>query len=304
MAWYQPHNLREYLWRIFSPRVAILWLAVFFLAVGELRFDWGEQLIGAYLETTNALRPESGAIWEVGQQARSARQTLEKIVTDRLSSQRESREATAFVDLADRLQPGQGAMLSIAHFRRLYLELPEVPASEVASPLRLLEILSRRNCDRVYIKKNTAADGLSIYLLDTDNQVLETLDLPANLLRLSQEDEALREGRLEDWPDFAGRIYPAERFFTELGALAEEVGATTVLQPRRLLEIEGPIVRVGISDEVSGGYIRLGFEALVAGVPRVLLTQGREWSVWQVHSRLEGRGAANPTGIAASGGRP
>jgi hypothetical protein len=303
MAWYQPQNLREYGWRLFSPYFAALLLMVFFPALGELRFDWAERVIGTYLATTNDGRPESGAIWEVGQQARSASQALEKIVTDRLAFQREAREAVALSDLAERLQPGQGAMISLEHFRRLYLELPEDAAREVASPLRLLEILTRRNCDRVYLRKTTSTDDLLIYLLNTENQVLETLDFPADLINLSKEGKSLGEGRLEDWPDFQGRIYPAERFFAEIGSLGEEVAAGVVLQPGRLLAIDGSILRVGIGDEVSGGYIRLGFEALVAGVPRVLLTRGREWAVWQIHSRLESRsGAGDATGGSSPGG--
>ncbi|HDI59854.1 MAG TPA: hypothetical protein ENF48_05835 [Desulfobacteraceae bacterium] len=291
MAWYHPRNVGEYLWRLSALHVVLPVLAVFCLALGELRFDWAERIMGAYLVTTNAGRPASGQIWEVGRQAYSAHQELEKIVTDRIANQRQARESATFVDLAERLQPGQGAMLSVDHFRRLYLDLPEAPAKEMAGPLRLLEILSQGRCDRVYVCKNTAGSGLTIHLLDRGNQVIETLDLPLHLLWLSRESAVLHDGRLEQWPDFQGSIYPAERFFRELGSLPEEVRAAVVVQPRRLLEIDGAIVRVGISNQVSEGYIRLGFEALVAGVPRVLMVRGREWAVWQVQSRLEHPGA-------------
>jgi hypothetical protein len=302
MAWYHPRSVSEYARRLMSLHVVFSMLFAFCLVVGELRFDWAERVMGRYLVTTNASRPESGQIWEVGQQAHSAHQTLEKIVTDRIANQREARESTAFVDLAERLQPGQGAMLSVDHFRRLYLDLPEAPAREMASPLRLLAILSQRRCDRVYVRKNTAGGGLTVHLLDTDNQVLDSLDLPSSLLWLSREPEALNEGRLEQWPDFQGRIFPADRFFQELADLPEEGRNAVVMQPRRLLEIDGPVVRVGISNEVAGGYIRLGFEALVAGTPRVLITRGREWAVWQVHSRLEHFGATEPAAATGFGG--
>ena len=282
-------------------RILAMTLVCFSLLMTELRFDWIEQLMGAYLATTNDRRPESGAIWEVGQQARSAHQTLEKIITDRIASQREAREATGFGDLAERLQPGQGVMLSAEHFRRLYLALPGEPAHEFVSPFRLLEIFSRQRCDRVYLKKISQDGGLSLFLLNTNNQVLETLDLPDHLLRLSRETEATRpDGRLEDDPTFQGRIYPADRFFAALAELPEEIRIAAVPYPERLLDIRGAIMRVGISDEVSGGYIRLGFEALEGGRPHVMLMQGREWAVWQLHSRLES-GAPSP--IRPGGGR-
>ena len=304
MAWYHPRDLGEYIRRLWAPHVMLSAAVVFCLVLGELRFDWAERIMGAYLATTNASRPESGQIWEVGQQAYSAHQALEKIVTDRRSNQREARESTAFIALAERLQPGEGAMLSVDHFRRLYLDLPETPAREMVPPLRLLEILSQRRCDRVYVRKDPTGSGLTVHLLDSDNQVLETLALPSNLLWLSREPEALQEGRLEQWPEFEGRIFPADQFFNQLGDLPEEVREAVVTQPRRLLEIEGPIVRVGISNKVSGGYIRLGFEALVAGSPRVLMTRGREWAVWQVHSRLAHFGVAEPAAATGSGRRP
>jgi hypothetical protein len=303
MAWYHPRNLGEYLWRLSAPHVILSILLVLCLFLGELRFDWAERIMGAYLASTNAGRPESGQIWEVGQQARSAYQALEKIVTDRLASQREARESTAFVQLAERLQPGQGAMLSVDHFRRLYLDLPETSAREVANPLRLLEILSQHRCDRVYVSKNSTGSGLTVNLLDTANQILESLDLPLQVLSLNREQEALHGGRLEQWPDFQGGIYPADLFFQELGSLSEEVREAVVLQPRRLLEIEGTIVRVAISNEVAGGYIRLGFEAMVAGTPKVLLTRGREWAVWQIHSRLEDRAGNGAAAVPGYGER-
>jgi hypothetical protein len=303
MAWYHPRNLGEYVWRLSAPHVIFSLLVVFSLVIGELRFDWAERIMGAYLVTTNPRRPESGQIWDVGQQAYSAHQALEKIVTDRMSHQREARESTAFIDLAERLQPGQGAMVSMDHFRRLYLDLPETSAREMTSPVELLAMLSHQRCDRVYVRKNKVGSGLTIHLLDTENQVLDTLELSPEVLWLSREPEALQNARLAQWPDFQGRIFPADRFFQELADLPEEVRSAVVAQPRRLLEIDGTIVRVGIGKEVSGGYIRLGFEAMVAGTPRVLLTRGREWAVWQVHSRLAHFGGNEPGVPAGFGGR-
>ena len=61
--------------------------------LSELRFDWIERNVGAYLVTTNSERPESGAIWDVGHRNLTAQRTLEKIITDRLETQREVSEA-------------------------------------------------------------------------------------------------------------------------------------------------------------------------------------------------------------------
>lgn len=303
MTWSRPRNLRELAVRTLSLRVLVLVLAVFSILLSELRFDWAERLLGAYLVTTNGQRPESGSMWEVGRRARSAHQTLERIATDRIASQREAREAAGFGELARRLQPGQGVMLAADHFRRLYLALPAQPARELISPFHLLAILGRERCERVYVKQSAAGEGLSIFLLDRENRVLETLHLPPRLIATSLDGNVPGEGRLEDFPGFEGRIYPAPRFFEVLATLPDEIRSAVVPQPERLLEMDGPVLRAGIGDEVSGGYIRLGFEVRVAGSPRVVLMQGREWAVWQLRSRLTPPGAA-PDGFQPGGGHP
>ena len=117
--WFGPQNIGDWLRRICAWRpvaVALLISTVFIL---ELRFDWIERAVGAYLVTTNAVRPESGAIWEQGKQTVAARQTLEQIVTDRQTIQREARGATTFNQIAANVTPGQGVMLSADHFRNL-----------------------------------------------------------------------------------------------------------------------------------------------------------------------------------------
>jgi hypothetical protein len=299
-AWDTPPHLGEYARRLFSLRLALLGLLCCALVLSELRLDWAERLLGAYLVTTNPWRPESGLIWEVGRRARSAHQTLDRILSDRIAFQREAREANGFNDLAERLEPEQGVMLSAEHFRRLYLALPEEAAREMASPFRLLEIFGRHQCDRVYLKKTPDRDGLILYLLNRENRVLESLEISPRLLRLSLATEgSYRDQRLEQDPSFAGRIYPAERFFSILASLPDELRRAAVPYPNRLLEVQGTILRVGIGNEVADGVIRLGFEALEGERPRVVLMQGQEWAVWQLHQRLE----AGLKPVAAGEGR-
>ena len=106
--WAEPKNLREWSQRIFAMRPILLTLLVSSIIVLEMRFDWVERSLGAYLVTTNAARPESGAIWEKGHRTRSARKTLEKIVTDRQNSQREARNAATFTQIAATLSSDRG----------------------------------------------------------------------------------------------------------------------------------------------------------------------------------------------------
>ena len=95
------------------------------------------------------------------------------------------------------------------------------------------------------------------------------------------------EGPLETLPNFKDRIYPADRFFAALESLPPEIRRNIVSQPEKFLGMPGDILRVGISDEAVAGFIELGFEVEDAEQPRVVLTQGLEWAVWQLRSQLE-----------------
>ena len=270
---------------MFAFRPLVLILLIFGIVISELRFDWAEQVLGAYLVTTNAQRPESGSIWEVGHRTVTARQTLEQIITDRQSTQREARGAATFTQIASSLPPGQGVMLSSEHFRRLYLTLPGTIAHEIVEPFELLRLLSDGRWIRTYLENEDY--GLKIYLLNPENRVLRELKIPSQLLSQIQRVEVALQATLEDLPTFENRIYPAERFFRALDSLPEEDLGSVVLQPERLLGTPGRIVRVGISDEAVSGYIELGFEIEDGTRRKVILLKGREWAVWILRSYLE-----------------
>jgi len=288
--WFEPKNLSEWSRRVFALRPALMILLVGCLVVLEMRFDWMERTLGAYLVTTNSARPQSGAIWEKGRQTLTAQKTLEKIVTDRQASQREARSAETFSQVAAGLTDGQGVMLSAENFRHLYLRLPREAAREVIPAYELLKISSQGNWRRTYFEKS--GSNLVVYLLDTDNRVLHRIDVPAGgLLQLEREDNPTVEA-LEDLANFKNRIYAAERFFEALAALPEEIRRNVILNPETLLKPSGQILRVGISDEAAAGYIELGFEFALGDRRQVIVVQGQEWAVWRLRSYLEEKSAS------------
>lgn len=288
--WFEPKNFNDWLRRVLGLRPVMVALAVACILVLEMRFDWVERALGAYLMTTNATRPQSGAIWEKGRRTLTAQKTLEKIVTDRQASQREARSAQTFSQVAAGLTDGDSAMLSAEHFRELYLKLPREAAGEVLSPFELLKIAAQGNWRRTYFEKNRG--DLTVYLLDDDNRVLRRIDVPADgLLQLEREDSLAGEA-LENLANFKNRVYPADHFFEALDSLPEEIRRNVILNPESLLKPAGQIVNVGISDEAVSGYIELGFEFALGGQHRVVLVQGHEWAVWRLRSQLEQKATA------------
>jgi len=291
-TWSHPQTIGDWLKGMLALRPIVLVLLLSLGLIAELRFDWAEHLVGRYLVTTNPFRPESGAIWEKGHRTEDARQVLEKIVTDKQAVQREARDAQNFTQIAQALSRGIELIISADHFRHLYNELPPELAAELLSPYTLVRIISKNEWDRAFFEPG--ASGFSIYFLNKDNRVLQQLTVSADMLARMEHGETPRIDRLENLPQFANRIYAADRFFRALESVSEDVRRQGVPWPENLLKSPGRVSRVAISDEVLSGYIELGFELAEPTQTRVILFQGRDWAVARIRAVLEGETFESP----------
>jgi hypothetical protein len=283
--WIEPTSLSGHFRRSLAMRNGLLLLVVLALVVLEMRFDWAERLLGAYLVTTNGHRPESGAVWEVGHQTSAAREALEALVSERQALQSQVEEAVSLSDLFNQLDQRDSLMLSAEQFLKLYDGLPAALRQEVVSPYRLLALVNQGRWERTFLQKQGKA--VALHLLDGHNNVLTTLTIGETVREYIERGEVAVAGRLSNLSDFTRRIYPADRFFQVLAALPETVQQGILPQPETLLTSSDPILRVGISSEAYDGTVTLGFEREGAEGPRVILQQGREWDVWQLTQRLD-----------------
>jgi hypothetical protein len=286
MEWAQPRDLGEWAKRNLTLRTAIIFLLFSGVLISELRFDWIEDVVGTYLVTTNPYRPESGAIWEVGQKTMTAKKNLEQIVTLRKSLEEEARNAQNLAQVIENLESSQGTMITREHFLRLYFNLPPILSQEIFSPYTLLGVANSGRWERTYFERSS--ERVAIYLLDQENRVLNHLELPQALVEYVKRGEVAISGSLNNLADFANRIYPADPFFATLATLPEEIQKGIVPQPLSLLKTSGRIVRVGISDAVEGGHIEIGFEIQDGAKTKVVLARGKEWDVWRLRTLLEG----------------
>jgi hypothetical protein len=223
-----------------------------------------------------------------------ATQTLEQMVTRKLSAQREAREATSLAQLVDGLDASQGTMIAADRFKKLYSQIPESAARTLFSPILMLRISAEKSWDRVYMERENGQVG--IYLLDRGNNVLSYTTLTDRQFRSTGNEPAALAGTLDGQAEFAGRIYPADRFFMALDTLPPETQRGVLSQPGTLLAADGTPVRVGVSDEVNADMIRIGIEMDTPQGRQVLLTMGQEWAVWQVRMLLEPRLSKPPAG--------
>ena len=243
--------------------------------------------MGNFLVSTNSRRPESGTIWETGRQTREARKTLDQIVSDRQTSEQETRNAESFKEIAATILPDQWVMISPDQFRRLYLQLNPETAAEIISSFDLLELINRKNWDRTYFEKD--GSGLIIYLLDTENRVLRQLTISPGLLYGMGESQVEMDQSLDVMPQFGSRIYPADLFFQALDRLGSDVRKDAIPQPDQLLRFPGRITRVGISGQGFSGFTELGFEIESTTHRIVILMNGHENAVLRLRSKLEGQ---------------
>ena len=208
---FAPSSLKAYRQRLLTSRSVCVFLVFAVLVGTEMHFSWLESAVGAYLLSTNDLRPESGAIWEQGHQSESARRALSQQMNRRQDVQREVRQASSMGQVIGGIEDGRGAMISAAHFLELYLKLPPVLSREAASPYSLLAYWSGGKWRRTFFEFQGA--GLAIYLLDAHSQVLLRLDLGPDLVEHIRRGEVAIQSGLDQLSDFSTYIYPAEHFF-------------------------------------------------------------------------------------------
>ena len=300
-AWSEPQDMKSWILKGISLHGAVLFLVILSIVISEVRFSWVEMLVGRYLAVTNSRRPESGNVWEQGRLKQVATQTLELMVTKKLTAQREAHDAVSFAQLVDRLTESQGIMISAAHFKTLYTKIPNTAARALFSPILMLRISAEKSWERVYLERENNQVG--IYLLDHGNNVLSYTTMPEAQIGATGIQSPVLTGTLDDRPEYAGRVYPADRFFMALGALDPETQRAVLARPEDILAADGVPERVGISDEVNADMIRMGIEVKTPQGTQLLIAEGQAWAVGKVRQLLEPRGiAASTTGAGKSRG--
>jgi hypothetical protein len=285
-GWYEPAGCRERLKRTVSfLNIAVMVLSAVVI-FSEFRFDWGEQLLGRFLAAINHTRPEKGVVWELGQDTLTAHETVSRLIDRKTDTKAFADRTDSFSGIARHLLPGEWVTLDKAHFKDLYRSLPLTHARQILDPARLIWLLNGEVTDRIFCEG--LKNGMRIYFIDTGNRVIHQIEMTRDTLTAIAEKQYLEPGTLDDFKAFSGRIYPVDRFFSAVFKLPGEMIPDLLPDTDLLLEQEGTISRVGISNEAENGFIRLGFEIRHQEQVRVLFLNAREWAVWQLGLVLKG----------------
>jgi hypothetical protein len=285
-GWYEPAGCRERLKRVASFLNITVLILSSVLIFSEFRFDWGERLLGGFLASINDIRPEKGAVWELGRDTMTAHETVSRLIDRKTDTRAFAHRADSFSGIARRLLPGEWVTLDKARFKDLYRSLPLTHARQILDPARLIWLLNGDVTDRIFCEG--LKNGMKIYFIDTGNRVIHQIELTRETLTAIAEKQYLEPGTLDDFDAFSGRIYPVERFFRAVFKLPGEMIPDLLPDTGLLLDQEGIIIRVGIWNEAENGFIRLGFEIRHQEQVRVLFVNAREWAVWQLGLVLKG----------------
>nr|NJM02186.1 hypothetical protein [Desulfobacula sp.] len=286
--WYEPLTFSEWFKRIFSFLNMALFILTAVFVFSEFRFDWFEKLAGSYLVSTNALRPETGVVWETGKQTTNAHESLKTIVNKKEDIRQNVNKAGSFSELVSSLLPGEWVTLEKQQFKSLYLSLEKSSSMKIIDPASLVWLLNGTALDRIFCEG--IQGGIKIFFIDSENRVIKEIELQKEeIVEIENSDKPV-SGVLTDMNGFQGRIYPAQVFFDALLKLPAEIIPDLMVSPEALLRNEGKLNRVGIFNEAVNGYIKLGFEFEAPGGNQIVFLKGREWAVWQLSLNLKGEG--------------
>ena len=284
--WYDPQDFTEWFKRTCSLlNMGVLLFSVLFV-FSEFRFNWCEKLIGGYLISINAQRPEIGAIWETGHETLDARDSVKRILTRKNDIKRNVEGADSFLALGEGLRSGEWLTLEKEQFKRLYQSLPISLARHLIEPVRLIWLINGPATDRIFCEGHM--DGISVYFIDAGNRVLQQMEFKRSQLKAIYEKQRVTPGALEDFSVLNHQIYGADNFFKAVFQLPKDVRHDLIPSADLLLAQHGELLRVGIGHEAEEGFIELGFEFKYRGKTGVLLTRARDWAVWQLGLILKG----------------
>ena len=283
--WNEPTQIKTWFRGMLSPIHGIMFIFLVITLVSEFQTNWCEYLVGEYLASTNSKRPEIGTVWETGDRTDTARSYLKTITDSRKDATRYAREASSFIQLASGILPGQWTHITKAHFKQLYLALPEPAAVALIPPLELVWLFNGDTVDKIFCEGK--AHGLDIYFLAPENRVVRQITLTRVTLSELDQDNTIFSGSLRDISDFQGTIIPSDKFFKTALTLAADTLSELIIRPETLMPDRGVFSRVGIWPADPTGYVKLGFEVQEPGENLVIFAKGRQWAVQKLIARLQ-----------------
>ena len=209
-----------------------------------------EKSVGYYLKWQNHKRPQLGRMWERDRQSLVAQAKI-KSIRSSLNLQRETALGiTSFKHLFEGLSPGFPLIISREKFLQLYYDFPGQWSERIISSYDLVELDSRKNWDKVFLKR--FGPWITLQFIDRQNIPLHELFLSIDTLYEVQATRTVKRGTLEDAEFPSNRIFPISEFLPVLKSLDATTQKAVFPEPRWFLGKNYHVTRVGVSDSPTG----------------------------------------------------
>lgn len=252
----------------------------------EFRLSYVEAAIGRYLSWHNQDRQVFGQVWENVSTSENVQQRLDNLVED-ARRQEEFKERIRTIDhLVQLVNDNERIILTRDQFLEMYSDLPFYQRSLIIETVHLLELIGRFPAwERTLIV--IEPEGLSFYLVDGLNNVLESIVAPYEYTEFFLQEKQTRDYPLDAIPSLAGSIYPADVFFDALVLLTPEERAGIPITPDELISWRYRLQRVAVSSAAMiGGRMEMGFELIRDDGLKTLRILGRSSSVFSLVTRM------------------
>ena len=209
-----------------------------------------EKSVGYYLKWQNHKRPQLGRMWERDRQSLVAQAKIKSIRSSLDLQEETSLGIPSFKHLFEELSPGFPLVVSREKFLQLYYDFPGQWSEHIISSYDLLDLDSRKNWDRVFLKR--FGPWITLQFIDRQNLPLHELFLSVDTLFEVQATRTVKRGTLEDAEFPENRIFPISEFLPVLKSLDATTQKAVFPEPRWFLGKNYYVTRVGISDLPAG----------------------------------------------------
>ena len=238
----------------FSKRAMIFYFALALLLTLEGVFDVFEVTMGKFLLLTNSLRPRIGRLWVEESKDQEGLKEMSAVQTEQPRDSLYSGQLNSIEDLRAVLSMKNSISLSKDRFLQFY-KLNEKQAKALIDPLVLYDLERGNQWTRVHMTLDE--NQIGIYFLNGYGQPITESFLS---LSSAKPGKHLAASKLEQDPDFKGRIVPAGIFFTAFDQLSRFHRLQIINDPYKLILWMDSLRRVGISAHSSEGSVELAFE--------------------------------------------
>jgi len=273
-----------------SRSLAIALISLFLLLVIEIRFDVIEVAIGKYMLITNPIRPKVGRLWVEEEKDVTGQINVSSLASEQKADSTFVQNISQFDQLQQLLNTRRIAVISRDDFLSIYRSMSSERARVIIAPLTLYDL--SRDKSWINVKFVLDNDQLSVYFLDGFEQVLYENYIDINQLSVQLSSSGL--SLLDEDERFRGRIIPADLFYRAFDKLPNVYRLQIINDPKKLIDWQGGLRRVAISQYTMNGTVTIAFEVLLNNRLQIFERQASEMAASYLISAINSLGEMTP----------